>query len=177
MVSTTISLVEGDWRFQGSTRVADSYDVDNFLYGHCHIFALALLSYFGEDYAEAYCRLIPNGHNTQLAHVYVKINGQYFDARGKVTLEELDEYTIDVDSYEVYQINKRNILDNATDDSWGSFDKDVYEKILDFIKEFQFIYTGEKANYQQYLELKNKGFLDESDVMMIEEHPEYLTAI
>ena len=160
------------FRFEELVQINDKLDISSFLYGGCHIFALALIEHFG-DKAQGFCRLIHDYERPHLAHAYVKINNKFVDARGVVDASEIDDYTIDCFEYEELQITKEDISENCLSSSWGAIKYNALEDAKAFIKKYEDIYLG-KIDYNTFMKIEHE--FDENDREMILKHPEMLVS-
>ena len=132
-------------RIDSLCNVSKDFIISDFLYGHCHIFALALSLYFG-DKAKCHCIIDYDEKKPCLAHAYVSIDGNFVDARGVITSFDIDQYTDNLMDFEYYDIEQKDLIENAKDDSWGFASDELISDILIFIDKNKEIYSGQKID-------------------------------
>jgi len=170
MTDKNIYLHDGRiFRFQELVIINNSLNISNFLYGYCHIFALALSHHFGDD-AECYCRLVYEDGKPHLAHAYAKINGNFVDARGIIDEYDIDNYTTDSFEFDEFKISPEDILNECKDISWGAIKDNVLEDAKAFISKYEDLYSGRLPDINTYLKFKDE--LDKLTIEEIEDDPE-----
>lgn len=120
---------------------------DNYLYGSCHIFALALKQYFDNDVDIVLLWQYENEDCSDfgfLAHAFVSTNDNlYFDCRGLVDLDTIiKEYTIDKKNAIIIENDTETILNTLMQEH--ILDKPSFTEIdslIDFIDENIFNFT------------------------------------
>lgn len=155
------------FRFQDYVEINDDLIIADFLYGYCHIFALALIEHFKEKAEGFYIEVIDNNQPC-LAHAYVKINGVFVDARGVVNLDEINNYAIDFLEYTELPLSKEKIIDKSTNAEWGYIDDLILSDVQSFIAKHEDIYSG---TFKPEILIKYKDFFDDYDYDYIVKNP------
>lgn len=134
MSENHISLNDTIYQYRDKIKTCEEY-----LYGDCHLFALALKAYFEDE-----CEIViiwqhEDEHCNDfgfLAHAFVQTsNGILLDCRGIVTLEELKAEYIENEElcFFIYENTEELILDYIIQDYFDDFIHKEKKQLMSFI--------------------------------------------
>jgi len=140
--------------------ISEKFYVENYLYGYCHIFAMALNKLFGYQ-IEALWDLSPDDLDegmSGLVHMYaVKPDGTKLDASGILTDERLEQEYSDCNEPDIRQHTINDIKKMMSTGELVKISSKSYEDVLNYIKHKNQIF--EYVNPDEIL--KNIQFHDE----------------
>lgn len=145
----TVSIFDGSFiRLKDNNVVIPEHElsIENYLYGRCHLFALALKEVFSKRAQIMTIIEIIDGREF-LCHAYTLIDNAFMvDARGVISEYDLQQYTDN--ALEHFTINEavKVVKQNANDNMWGEPKTDEMTLLVQFIKNNIHLY---EANFSQ----------------------------